>query len=136
MRYLGVDFGLRHVGLAIGEKIPHEYGTLEAKNSQELILEISKICQKEKIETIIIGMPPKRTSQADSPALIATQNFVSALGTSLEIPIKTVDESFSSVEAEMILSDAGIDWRKAKTRVHQLSAVLILNQYLASLERK
>jgi len=131
MRLLGIDFGLTHVGLAVGEKMPREYGTIDAKNLGELLSKISIICREEKIDKIIVGLPKSNLPKVKSKALIATDNFIEALKAHINLPVETVDEAYSSVEAEMILSDEGVDWRKAKTKIHALSAVLILNQYIS-----
>lgn len=54
MRYLGIDYGEKNIGLAIGDnnlKIATPFSIV--KN----IREIKEIIQKEKIDKIIIGLP-------------------------------------------------------------------------------
>ena len=58
MRYLGIDFGLRRIGLAISEgSLASPWQVLEIKNFKDGFEKISKIINDEKFEKIIIGLP-------------------------------------------------------------------------------
>ena len=56
MRYLGIDYGAKRVGIAIsdeGSKIAFPYVILE--NIKGLVGEIKTICAHENVGTIVIG---------------------------------------------------------------------------------
>ena len=58
---LGIDLGEKRVGLAMAKSgIAFEYKTINFNNLSELIEQIVKICQDEKIEKIILGVAKNR----------------------------------------------------------------------------
>ena len=98
--------------------------------------EIDKICQQEKIDVIVVGVPKSIKAESGEKIKNATESFLSSIKAKINLPIQTVDETLSSYEAEQLLITEGVDWHKAKKRIHQLSAVLILNQYFSQLSRR
>ncbi|MFA6423593.1 MAG: Holliday junction resolvase RuvX [Patescibacteria group bacterium] len=133
MRYLGIDFGMSHIGLAVGEKIPHEFGTIKYKDLKILVQEVITICEQEKIDAIVIGVPSDNYEESTHKTTLLA--FINLLK-SHNLDVKTIDESFTSFDSNEILKEAGVDWKKSKERIHQLSAVLILNQYISSQDIK
>jgi putative Holliday junction resolvase len=58
--YLGIDYGESKCGLAIADsetRIAFAYGVL--KNNEEMLKNILAVVKKEKIETVIIGVPKR-----------------------------------------------------------------------------
>lgn len=58
MRFLGIDYGAKRVGVAMSDedgKMAFPYAVL--KSDENLAREIKKICEKEKIKKIILGLP-------------------------------------------------------------------------------
>jgi len=56
-------------------------------------------------------------------------NFIQQIE-ELNVPVVTWDERFTSQEAERVLIEAGLNWRKRREHVDKLAAVLILQGYL------
>lgn len=99
MRYLGIDYGTKKVGLALSDEggqfaFPHSI----LKNDRELFNEIQKICDQEKVEAIVVGY--SLTQQGEENDVVdATNTFTEKLGMLLSLPIHKQNELFSSVEA-------------------------------------
>lgn len=129
MRYLGVDFGVKKIGLAISYNgfLAQEYDTLF--DVVEPIEEIKKICQQEQIEKIILGLPVN-ADQGQSPMAVRIRQFAQVLEKRLGLPVALEDETLTSVWAQEMLKTEGCDIEQAKKRVDQFCAKLILQQHL------
>ena len=59
-----------------------------------------------------------------------TNIFINELLEKIDIPIQTIDERLTSQEAEKILIQKGIKTGHNKSKIDQLSAIIILQEYL------
>lgn len=133
--YLAIDFGLKRIGLAIGEAIPKAAGVIDGSLSlEEIILYLSKICREEGIEKIILGMPIR--SQGEEGTLgPKIRRFKQALEKNLGLAVVLEPEQFTSTEAKRYLDERGIK-DDGKGKIDQIAAMLILEQYLSSKDRE
>ena len=79
MKYLGLDYGDKRIGVAISEeegKIAFPRTTLE--NSPSVFSEIKKMCEEEKVGKIILGLPVSFSGELSAQAK-AVQRFGDAL---------------------------------------------------------
>jgi putative Holliday junction resolvase len=128
--YLGVDYGKKRIGLALGEAIPYGAGVLDATKPLDFLLgEIKKICDGNQVSKIIIGMP---IGADGSEGKLSTEirRFADSIISNLNVPVEFEEESFTSSEAEAILKDQGASIEESKSKVDELAAVLILEQFL------
>lgn len=98
MKFLGIDYGEKHIGLAIGDnnlKIATPFGIV--KN----IKEIREIIKKEKIDKIIIGLPLGFRGETEQTR--KTRQFAKNLEN-----FEFVDERFTSKMTENHASAAAI----------------------------
>lgn len=128
-KILGLDLGLRRIGVAIaeGETIV-SLETIESESREDALTQILKICREEQVERIILGLSKNDSSEAED----MVRSFALELNKNIDIPIEFVDETLTSKEAERILCDLKIDPRseKYKKEIDRISAKLILEQYL------
>jgi putative Holliday junction resolvase len=131
MRYLGIDFGQKKIGLASSEGfLATEYGSIEAdQNLEQIVDRLSKIIEKEGAEKVIIGLPVSPGSKK-SPLVDKVKRLAKDLREKIDVEVILEDETLTSFEAEQILRDEGLTIEEAKRRVDQLSAKLILQQYI------
>ena len=136
MRYLGLDIGEKHIGVAVGELLASELTTIQAgKNKSfyeqpELSFEpISRLIAQEQADGIVVGLPVNEdgTHSAEAKKI---QKFGDELGKNLDKTIHFVNETLSSFMATDILESQGLSIEEAKLREHQLAAQLILQQYI------
>jgi len=123
MKYLGIDFGLKNIGLSFAEgPLAEPFVQKKYKNFNKLLTYLVKICQKEKIDIIIIGLPEGNL-----------KNNVKKLGSNLKsftnLPIFYQDETLTTKEAQQKMIQANISQKKRR-QDHRAAATLILQDYL------
>ncbi len=94
MKYLGIDYGTKRVGVAISD----ESATLARpiavlKNTSNLISEIESIIAKEGVSGIVVG------SSEGNPVQLAIQEFVGTITLTTMLPVEMMNEALTSVEA-------------------------------------
>lgn len=125
MKYLGIDFGKKKIGLALGDDgsrlaFPHE-NIAGGDDAVERIVEFAK---GEGVEALVVGIPiPTEAHQTDDQ-LNATMAFVNRLTTVSGLPVFVVDEQFSSAEARRVQKEMG-----ATAPEDAIAAMLILQAY-------
>lgn len=134
--FLGIDFGKKRIGLAIGQLIPKGAGVLDGtKSIDSLIDEVKKICLENEIETIVIGWPT--LPSGDIGALSGEiKNFGDKLSKATGLPIVYEEEELTSVAAEEILRNAGLKYERKSGEKDEMAAILILEQYINHLDKK
>jgi putative holliday junction resolvase len=129
--YLGIDFGTKKIGLAVGKDIPYDLATLP--NQADIFDKINRLCQQEKIERIIIGMPVFESGDAGSLAS-EVEKFGQKLKEVTKLPIFFEPENLTTQTALDLLSEEGATPKEIENKVDQTAARLILEQYIANEE--
>ncbi len=132
MRVLGIDYGMKRVGLALSDGLgllAHPYATLERTTREQLFADLLAIVAKEGVQTIVLGLPQALNGQ-DTETTRQVRNFSESLRRRTGVPVVFQNEAFSSLEAERNLRDGGHRGRKIKAVLDQQAAVVILNDYL------
>ena len=134
MRYLGLDLGSKTLGIAISDRtncIASVYGTIRFNNEDyaSLILPLKDIINKEKISTLVLGLPKNMNNTIGQRALI-TLDFKEMLEKEFKIPVIMEDERLTSVISNNVLIDANVSRKKRKKKVDGMAAVVILQGYL------
>lgn len=137
--YLGIDYGRKRIGLALGEIIPKPFGILENKGIKENLSAITEICNKNDVATIVLGLP-KHTDGTKGELASEILDFGTMLSDFSGRKVEYEDEQYSSVEVERVINmDLALPARKRKKKREQLdsiAAALILSQYIESKGRK
>lgn len=122
MKYLGVDFGLRRVGLAISEgELVSPWQILEVKGFPDAVEKISRVIRKGKFQKVVVGVPEGKMGQN-------VVGFINALK-KMGLEVEAADETLSSKKALEAMIEQGIQQKK---RRHEdaYSAAEILQNYL------
>jgi putative Holliday junction resolvase len=99
MKYLGVDYGAKRVGIAISDaegKIAFPRG--EVNNDEKLLVSIARLAEEEKVGHIVVG-DTRASGGADNPITSSARAFVTELEKTLAIPVECAPEIWSSIEA-------------------------------------
>lgn len=116
MKALGIDWGKKHIGLSISRS-----GVLAAElteiSSLDAVDWLVKLAVREKIDTIVVGLPTTPQGLHGEQARIV-KKFAAALGAKITVPIEFEDEAFTSNEANRLGGS------------HSLAARLLLEQWL------
>jgi putative Holliday junction resolvase len=133
---LAFDFGRRRIGVAVGQSITGSaspIGVVDNYTAGPDLDKVAALIAEWRPSLLVVGMP----AHADgSPSDM--QNYVRQfieLLEQFELPIDTVDERFTSIEAEAKLKDArvaGARGRISKESIDSAAAVLIAERYLAA----
>ena len=116
---LAFDFGLKRIGVAVGEP---ELRTAHPLPAVANFSEIEKLVDEWKPASLVVGLP---TSAQGLPHKMTRQceDFARRLEKRFKLPVARVDERYTSVEAESRLK--GVKNKK----VDSVAAQLILEQY-------
>lgn len=131
--YLAIDYGKKRIGLAIGSQFPRGIGTITNPNSfGELCQKIMQICKDYQVEKIIMGLPKTPLGGRNELAK-EIKKVAKRIENVTEIKVIFEEESYTSVEAERELIKRGVDIRRNKEKIDELSAILLLEQHLDSI---
>ncbi len=127
MRLLGIDYGLKKIGLAIGDDEAGVAAPLEViRNDGEMTTELlAKRIRDEEIDAVVCGAPLSQGGHHSSDQLDKTRAFMESLRKQVTIPVYEEDESYTTKESIRIAREekSGID-------EDALAASLILQQFL------
>lgn len=122
MKYLGVDFGLRRVGLASSEgEIASALDTIEVRGLKDALQKISQFAKLNEFTKIIVGLPEGKMGQT-------VLGFVKALEKK-GFDVDTADETLSSKIATKRMLEQNIPQRARRTN-DATAAAIILQQFL------
>ncbi|NTU98915.1 Holliday junction resolvase RuvX [Candidatus Falkowbacteria bacterium] len=119
-RYLGIDFGTKRIGLALGDSVTKL--AMPFKVVADLS-EVVLIVKDEGIDKIIVGLPHGLKGNRGQ-MVEKVEVFIEQLRDLVLSPIETVDERLSSKAG-----DALIGGRKDKAPRDAIAAMLILQSY-------
>jgi|SRR3989344_3405538 len=126
-KLLGVDYGDKRIGLALGETggLALPFKVIANKGQEYILGALQAIIKEENIGVLVVGWPRSMSGQ-DNERSKKTSDFVNFLKDNLTITVATVDERLTS----KLYSRQGI-----RTDIDKHSAAAILETYLANYER-
>ena len=115
---LAFDFGLKRIGVAVGEAELRIAHPLPAVSRLE---DIRPLVSEWRPARLVVGLPVREAGE--HPLAKRVERFARQLEGRFRLPVARVDERFTSVEAESRLRGA------RKKAVDSVAAQLILEQY-------
>lgn len=134
-RILAIDYGTKRCGIAVTDPSQIIATGLTTVHSKDVIAWLKNYMEKEAVECIVVG-EPKNMKGEKTDASEHADGFVTLLKRNFPgMKIARVDERFTSKMATKAILDSGMKKkdRQDKSLVDQVSAVIILQSYLASL---
>jgi putative Holliday junction resolvase len=141
-KILGIDFGERRLGLAIGSLelgVATGLDTFDRKTRPDIWTPLSEIIRKEKISALVIGYPLRTDGlELANSKTMAVDAFITELETHTGLPVYREDEAYTSQLAEEALrARRGGKSTKGKRRtgkqkgeIDRLAACFILQDFL------
>lgn len=132
MRVLGLDYGEKRIGLAVSDTagaLAFPAGTLHRKSIEQELGALGQVLEEREIERIVVGLPLLLDGTRGSQAR-AAQAFVARIEAAFGLPVETIDERFTSVEAERSLRESGRRGRKQREVIDSVAATLLLRSWL------
>jgi len=131
-RILAIDYGKKRTGIAVTDELQIIASGLTTVNTKAFFSFIEDYLKKENVELFIVGEPKQMDyTPSESEALIAP--FLIKLKEKYpEIPIKRIDERFTSKMAFQTMIDSGFSKKKRRDKalLDEISATIILQTYL------
>lgn len=127
MKYLGIDYGDSKIGLALGDSesgLALPYKIIKNNGFNNLLAELFKIIEKEKIEKVIVGLPIN-TQGKKSEQTNKSKRFADQLAEEVEQEVILHDERFSSQQAQKM---------RPGQRDDDLAASIMLQDYLDAIK--
>ena len=137
MRILGLDYGEKRIGVAVCDELgftAQGLSTIIRKNKKHDWEILGNLVNNYKVDKIVVGYPVKMDG-SEGIQCEKVNRFVSLLGKTFALPIIKWQETLSTKEAEGILIESGVRWKKRKKIVDKLAACLILQGYLDSIPK-
>jgi len=130
---MALDVGDRRIGVALSDPTGMlatpliAIDRVAAKPSD--IDEILRIASEHDAESIIVGLPVT-LSGAEGDQAKGVRAFISDLSARAALPIDTVDERYSTVQARRMMRESGAGRSRDRGRVDAAAAAVILQAYL------
>jgi putative holliday junction resolvase len=134
-RLLAIDYGKVRTGIAVSDPLQIIASGLTTVETGKLMGFLKKYFETETVELVLIGMP-KTLRNEDTDATPLVVKFIEAFKREIpSVPIKTLDERFTSKMAFQTMIDSGLKKkdRQNKAIVDEISATIILQGYMSIL---
>ena len=131
-RIISIDYGLKRTGLAVTDPLKIIATGLTTVESKLLIPFLKDYFLREEVELIIIG-EPKNWDDTDTHATPLVEKCIKDLQKNFPaIPIKKVDERFTSKMAKDAMLEMGLkkSQRRDKKLVDEIAATIMLQEYM------
>jgi putative Holliday junction resolvase len=129
---LGFDFGMKRIGVAVGQMVTKTATPLETIKANKGIPDwniIKKIIKKWQPDAIIVGIPLNMDG-TEQPITQDAKHFAESLNVHFQIPVYGMDERLSTKAAREHLFDAGGFKAIQSGQVDSVAAQLILQNWL------
>ena len=140
MRVLGVDFGLRQLGLALSDpdgSLATPLRSLRLSTVREAPAAVAAVALEVQAAAVVVGVPLGLEGEEARPEVRRVERFAKALRKESGLPVHLVDESMSSREAEERVHGGGRGRRggpagraRSGAAAHAAAAAVILQRWL------
>jgi len=136
---LAFDYGLRRIGVAVGQSVTGSAGPLGVVSNGESGVDRSRVdalIREWRPDVLVVGLP-QRADGTDSEVTAAVRAFAASLS-DYGKPVQFIDERHTSTEAEAGLKRlraAGARGRIEKADIDAAAAVAIAERFLAGANR-
>ena len=123
MKVLALDYGAVRTGVAVSDptgSLARPVGVIERAATKAGLARLAQLVESERAERVVVGLPltmaGKRGEQARE-----TERFVAVLRSTVDVPVETFDERFTTDLAQQAPASAPEDARAA---AHLLTSYL------------
>ena len=137
MRIIAIDYGKRRTGVAVSDALGMSVrGVTTLKNLTDIsaVERIAELAVELDAEAIVVGVPV-RADGSSGDAAERVHRFVARLKASVALPVHTIGEYLTSVEADSRMREQGLTAAERKERIDEAAAVIMLEEFLAERER-
>jgi putative Holliday junction resolvase len=128
---LGFDYGTSSIGVAVGQELTgtaRGLTAVKAYDGKPDWAAVTRVIEEWRPALLIVGLPLNMDG-TEHEVTTAARRFGNQLAGRYNLPVETIDERLTSIEAEGILAETG-HMRPSKSDVDKLAAELILQTWL------
>ncbi len=131
MRFLGIDYGTRRIGLATGDElgIATPISALVQADAAARRRSLAQVVKTRRIQEIVLGLPLNMDGSAGFKAQ-ETQAFADELRAEFGLPVHLVDERLTSHLVESGMNQKQLREIRGKGIIDSRAAAVILQDYL------
>lgn len=129
---LGFDFGYKRIGMAVGQTITHSANPLPVLLANDGIPDWKKladIIKQWRPDALIVGIPLKIDS-SEQFTTHAAREFAAELSTRFQLPVFSVDERYTTIEARQVLFEQGGYKKLKQSHIDSWAAKIIVEDWL------
>ena len=134
MRVLGVDYGTKNIGVAVSDELglgARGVTTLRRLSDGDAVARIVSLAAELEVAAVVVGVP-LAADHTEGDAARRVLKFVDRLKNAAMVPVHTIGERLTSVEAEERLRELGIRGEERKRRVDEVAATIIVEEFLSA----
>lgn len=135
-RILAIDYGVKRTGIAVTDPLRIVPGGLATVSTAQLLPFLTEYMEREKVDLIVMGHPTQMNSE-ESRTMQQIRPLVEQIRAKFPtLKVVLYDERFTSKLAQRAILESGMGKmkRRDKALVDEVSAVIILQSYMDSLE--
>lgn len=137
-RILAFDYGTRRVGVAVTDPLRIIANGISTIHPKDIIVFLKKYISENVVDEILVGLPRHMNNEA-SDVEKQIIHFINTIKKNFpQLPVNRYDERFTSKIAAQTMYDAGLNRKKRQNKalIDQISATIILMDYLEYLQNK
>ncbi|BDX38404.1 putative pre-16S rRNA nuclease [Tenuifilaceae bacterium CYCD] len=137
-RILALDIGRKRTGVAVTDPLKILANGLTTIPTHTVVDFITDYLTRENVELLVVGYPLQMNNTPSEAVLYINPVLKQIVKAFPNLPVKQVDERFTSKLAMQAMIDGGMKKkdRQNKATVDTISAAIILQSYLESLSYK
>jgi putative holliday junction resolvase len=132
-RIISIDYGIKRTGIAVTDPLQIIASALTSIDSARIFNFLQEYLKNESVELILIG-DPHNLDGSPTELTDHVHRIIGILGKKFpHIPVKTVDERYSSLMASRAMVEMGMKKknRRKKGVIDQVAAAIMLQEYLS-----
>lgn len=129
---MGIDYGDARTGLAVCDRmgmLAVGAGCVKCEGMKKTAAAVAEAAKEKKAEMIVVGNPINMNG-SEGPRSEKCRAFAEMLRELTGLEVRLYDERLTTVSAHRFLSDQNVKGKKRKDSVDELSATLILQDFL------
>ena len=137
MRTLALDLGDRRIGVAVSDEtgtLASPVATLQRVGPKKDLQKIAELVRTLEAQEVVVGLPLNMDGTEGKQAA-KVRAFMAGVSRRVDVPVVARDERLTSVAADEVLRERGVERAKRKQVIDQVAAVLILQEHLDARRR-
>ncbi len=126
-RIMALDFGTKRTGIAVSDELKMIASGLTTVKTPELLDFLEKYFKEENVELVLVGEPKQKDDTASAVEVYILQFLKIFIKKFPEMPLKRIDERFTSKMAFQSMIDSGLKKKKRRDKalIDEISATII-----------